>query len=76
MSLDDAQAEKLNQICRSLQLEPGERFSTLAAGGVACLSGCRALWRYNARLYSQRTAITIREDIDKHPWPFLRAHRE
>jgi cyclopropane-fatty-acyl-phospholipid synthase len=32
MSLDDAQAEKLDWICRSLQLKPGERFLDVGCG--------------------------------------------
>jgi cyclopropane-fatty-acyl-phospholipid synthase len=32
MSLDDAQAEKLDRICRSLQLKPGERLLDIGCG--------------------------------------------
>ncbi|MGI8958822.1 MAG: class I SAM-dependent methyltransferase [Bryobacteraceae bacterium] len=32
MSLDDAQAAKLDRICRSLQLKPGERFFDIGCG--------------------------------------------
>ena len=32
MSLDDAQAEKLDRICRALQLRPGERFLDIGCG--------------------------------------------
>ena len=42
-SLEQAQANKLDMVCRKLRLKPGETISTLAAAGARSLSTPRAI---------------------------------